>query len=74
MRLEVLKAIRLPAFGLTFATLDLILILTTQFYVRGFLIVFVMLVSSLVYMYYCYKDYKHVKDTKLYDLRSTGIQ
>lgn len=57
MSVEAIKAVRVPAVGLTFATLDFILILTTQFFVRGFLIATVMMISSALYMFYLYKGF-----------------
>jgi len=72
MSVDVAKAIRLPAFGLTFAALDFILILSTQFYVRGFLISTTMLISSIAYLYYKYKDAKSEIESKM-SLKNTAI-
>ena len=55
----------LPAVGLTFAALDFILIITTQFYVFGFLIATVMIIASLAYLVYLYRAHqKEQQDRK----------
>ena len=53
-----MKAVHLPAVGLTFAALDFILIITTQFYVFGFLIATVMIIASLAYLVYLYRAHQ----------------
>jgi uncharacterized membrane protein len=67
------KAVHLPAVGLTFAALDLIMIVTTQFYVFGFLIATVMAVASLAYLVYLYRAHQKERQVKSDHLSLTAI-
>jgi len=72
------KAVHLPAVGLTFAALDFILIMTTQFYVFGFLITTVMIIASLAYLVYLYRAHQKEQQVKSYHhslsaINNTGL-
>jgi cbb3-type cytochrome oxidase subunit 3 len=67
------KAVHLPAVGLTFAALDFILIITTQFYVFGFLIATVMIIASLAYLVYLYRAHQKEQQVKSDHLSLSAI-